>query len=242
MVALATIPQTSSLPALIDRASNALISARSAAEVLEARDMASAAYDAAKRASRIGKAKKAADDLITAAYRVQADALEIEAGAKRRLADEYDAAQERGEINSHGGDRKTDDFKFENSKLENIKPAELHEARIIRDAEKEEPGIVRRALDQMLGSREEPTKARVRRVVLEAARPQAVPKAPPGRGKDAIRERVLEAIMILSGLPPAHEVSGYFVGADTAIIISERLPAASRWLADFNNAWKDSGC
>ena len=30
--------------------------------------------------------------------RAQADALEIEAGAKRRLAVEYDAAQERGEV------------------------------------------------------------------------------------------------------------------------------------------------
>lgn len=32
------------------------------------------------------------------AYPVQADALEIEACAERRLADEYDAAQERGEV------------------------------------------------------------------------------------------------------------------------------------------------
>jgi hypothetical protein len=31
-------------------------------------------------------------------FRAQADAIEIEAGAKRRLADEYDAAHERGEI------------------------------------------------------------------------------------------------------------------------------------------------
>jgi len=29
----------------------------------------------------------------------------IEAKAKRRLADEYDAAQERGEVQSHGGDK-----------------------------------------------------------------------------------------------------------------------------------------
>ncbi len=35
-------------------------------------------------------------------HRAQADALEIEAGAKRRLADEYDAAQERGEILANG--------------------------------------------------------------------------------------------------------------------------------------------
>jgi hypothetical protein len=104
-------------------------------------------YDVAKKTARFAKAKGAADDLIKMAFRVQADALDIEARAKRRLADEYDAAQERREINGHGGDRKTDDFKFENSKLENIKPAELHEARIIRDAEKADPGIVRRTVD-----------------------------------------------------------------------------------------------
>jgi hypothetical protein len=33
-----------------------------------------------------------------AAFRAQADALEIEALAKRRLADEYDAEQKRGEV------------------------------------------------------------------------------------------------------------------------------------------------
>ncbi len=37
------------------------------------------------------------------AHRAQADALEIEAMAKRRLADEYDAAQERGEVGQQTG-------------------------------------------------------------------------------------------------------------------------------------------
>ena len=35
---------------------------------------------------------------MAAAYHAQVDALEIESGAKRRLADEYDTAQERGEV------------------------------------------------------------------------------------------------------------------------------------------------
>jgi hypothetical protein len=61
-------------------------------------DQASFAYDAAKKTARLMKAKQAHDDLIAATYRAQADALEIEAQAKRRLADEYDAAQERGEV------------------------------------------------------------------------------------------------------------------------------------------------
>jgi hypothetical protein len=43
---------------------------------------------------------------LQAAQRMQADALEIETAAKRRLADEYDAAQERGEVARHG--RRTD--------------------------------------------------------------------------------------------------------------------------------------
>lgn len=50
-------------------------------------------------------ANTAHDELIAAANRVQAVALEIEAQAKRRLADEYDAAQDRGEFasQSRGG-------------------------------------------------------------------------------------------------------------------------------------------
>lgn len=228
------------LTALIDRASSALAGARSAAEVLEARDMASVAYDAAKKAMRLAKAKRAHDELISAAYRAQADALEIEAQAKRRLADEYDAAQERKEISSHGGDR----TKFPDEKLapasKVIPPKELHEARIIRDAEKADPGIVRRTVDAAIASGEEPSKARVRRAVLETARPQhAARPTAPARGAAAICERVREAIIILSGLPPAHEVAGYFAGTDAAIIISERLRPAAAWLAEFSDAWKD---
>ena len=36
--------------------------------------------------------------MALAVYHAQADALAIESAAKRRLADEYDAAQDRGEI------------------------------------------------------------------------------------------------------------------------------------------------
>jgi ParB-like chromosome segregation protein Spo0J len=59
------------------------------------------------------------------------------------------------------------------------------------------------------------------------------------RGPAAICDRVRDAITILSGLPPAHEVAGYFAGIDAAIIISERLRPAAAWLAEFNDAWKD---
>lgn len=242
--ALATQNETGiALTALVDRASRALAGARSAAEVLEARDMASVAYDAAKKAARLGKAKQAHDELIAAAYRAQADALEIEAQAKRRLADEYDAAQDRGEVGQQTGRPKVvpnqNDF-IPTAKDVGLDRKEIHEARIIRDAEKVDPGIVRRTVDAAIAAGEEPSKAKVRRAVLETARPQhAARPTPQARGAVAICERVREAIIILSGLPPAHEVAEWFAGTDAASVISERLRPAAAWLADFNDAWKD---
>lgn len=154
------------LTALVDRASKALAGARSAAEVLDARDMASVAYDAAKKATRLNKAKRAHDDLIAAGHRAQADALEIEAAAKRRLADEYDAAQERGEVRTVGNVPEQNNTPT--AADIGIPRKEIHEARLIRDAERGSPGIIRQALDAMLKSGEEPTKAKVRRTVLKA--------------------------------------------------------------------------
>lgn len=153
-----------SLPSLVQRAAAQLASATSAAEVLDARDTARVAYDAAKSAARFAKAKKAHDDILSAVYRAQADALEIEALAKRRLADEYDAAQLRGEVRQHGGDRvsNAETCSFRDIGLD---AKDIHEAREIRDAEETYPGIVRRTLDAALEAGEEPTRAAVRRAV-----------------------------------------------------------------------------
>lgn len=168
------------LTVLVDRAAKTLAGARSAAEVLDARDKASVAYDAAKNAARFGKKKRAADDLIKMAYRVQADALDIEAGAKRRLADEYDAAQDRNEIRKNGERSFSSPEKVSGPKV--LPPKELHEARLIRDAERADPGIVRRTVDAALEAGEEPTRAKVRRAVLGAARPDqfaGIPESTP---------------------------------------------------------------
>ena len=88
----------SSLSQLVKKAAASLGNARTAAEVLEAKDLAAVVYDVAKRAARLQRAKAAHDDLIVATHRAQADVLEIEALAKRRLADELDALAERGEV------------------------------------------------------------------------------------------------------------------------------------------------
>jgi hypothetical protein len=166
------LPAIQSLPGLVQRAASQLASAATAAEVLDARDAAGVAYTAAKAAARLARAKGAHDELIAKAHRAQADALEIEAMAKRRLADEYDAAQLRGEVRKDGGDQ--------SSAREDCVPTaadvglthkDIHEAREIRDAEETYPGIVRRTLDAALEAGEEPTKAAVRRATSKRHRP-----------------------------------------------------------------------
>lgn len=174
MTALAPIaPDAQDLPSLIDRAASMLSGAKTAAEVLEAREVAGLAYDVAKRTARLQRAKSAHDDLVAAAHRAQAHALEIEARAKRRLADEYDAAQARGEAAKAG--------QYERANVENanVCPAtaaelglrrdQIHEARQFRDAEAADPGIVRRVLDDRLERGQEPTRAALRKMVVDAA-------------------------------------------------------------------------
>ena len=107
---------------------------------------------------------------IAAAHRAQAHALEIEARAKRRLADEYDAAQARGEVKRNGGDRTSVEDRNTASAADlGLRRDEIHEARRIRDAEANDPGIVRRALDERLDAGEEPTRAALRKMVVDAA-------------------------------------------------------------------------
>lgn len=182
---LAIVPGASvSLPALVDRAAATLTNARTSAEVLEAIDMAKTAYVAAKHAGHLAKAKDAHDTLIVAAHRAQADALEIEARAKRRLADEYDAAQERGEAQRAGGDRKTivPDKNNDPPTVTDLglTRKQVHEAREIRDAENADPGIVRRTLDEALDGMEEPTRTKVKKAV-RALRKKKPASTPPQR-------------------------------------------------------------
>ena len=161
MTALAHIPTpVSDLPGLIERAAQMLSGAKTAAEVLEAREAAGLAYDVAKRAARLKCAKAAHDDLVAAAHRAQADALEIEAAAKRRLADEYDAAQTRGEVHRHGGQLPRDvaDPNIPSVSELGLRRDQIHEARQLRDAEAADPGILRRTLDDRLEHGEEPTR------------------------------------------------------------------------------------
>jgi hypothetical protein len=174
----------SSLPQLVDHAAAALANARSAAEVLEAKDYAAFAYDTAKRAARLAKAKGAHDELIAAAHRAQADALEIEAQAKRRLADEYDSAQELGDVQAHGRPKNLPDgkdFQPVTAADLGLSHKDIHEARVLRDAENADPGVVRRTLDERLARGEEPTRTALRKMVVDAAMRGLRPQRKPSR-------------------------------------------------------------
>lgn len=170
------------LPSLIDRAATMLAGAKCAAEVLEAREAAGLAYDTAKRAARLGRAKAAHDDLVAAAHRAQADALEIEALAKRRLADEYDSAQGRGEVKRNGGNRSTvEDRNTASASDIGLRRDQIYDARQLRDAEANDPGIVRRTLDDRLARGEEPTRSALRKMVVDAAMRGMRPQRRPNR-------------------------------------------------------------
>ena len=193
MTALAHLPgPVPDLPGLIDRAATMLAGAKTAAEVLEAREYAGLAYDAAKRAARLTRAKAAHDELIAAAHRAQAHALEIEAAAKRRLADEYDTAQAHGDVGQQGV--RTDLVRDANEVVATaadlgLNRREIHEARLLRDAEAADPGLIRRTLDEQLERGEEPTRAALRKMVVDAAlrglRPQ---RRKSGRGPNPLHE------------------------------------------------------
>lgn len=169
---IAVITPGETLPALIDRATRALADAKSSAEVLEARDMARVAYDAAKSAGRLARAKEAHDTVLSQVYRAQANALNIEARAKMRLAEEYDAAQERGEVRAANTGRSASALEAPNVSAIGLTHKDIHDARQIRDAEKADPGITKRTLDGMVERGEEPTKAALNREILNRPKPE----------------------------------------------------------------------
>ena len=96
--------------------------------------------------------------MIAEVHRAQANALAIRARAEMRLAEEYDAGQERGEIGKHGGNRQVSDQ--ETCKATDVlSPKDLHNFRKRRDREQADPGATRRALDSLIERGEEPTSA-----------------------------------------------------------------------------------
>lgn len=165
--------QVAGLGAMVARASRNLAEAKSPAERLDALAKASFAYDAHKvtgrAASRMGMAKEDYDEVMLRIYRTQADALEIEAMAKRKIADAYDAAVEANEVlrpGQNGSHPISDRNSHKMSQADfGVSSVTMHRAKIVRDAEDSSPGIVRDVLDTLLEQGVEPTKAALSREI-----------------------------------------------------------------------------
>ena len=142
------------LPELISRAGQILASAKTSGEILEAKEAAQVAYAAAKSIGRIERAKHAHDEVLSAVYRAQGDAALIEARAKIRLAEEYDAAQERGEVATDGRPKTVTDGNgfIPTAAALGLSRKEIHEARSLRDAEETEPGVLERTIEARLAA------------------------------------------------------------------------------------------
>lgn len=164
MTALAlTETTTDHLPTLVDRAAQHLASAKTAAEVLEARELARGAFEAGRIAERLAKAKGAHDEIVSAVYRAQAEALVIEAHAKSRLADEYDAARKRGDVAGEGRPKTIQgEDSLPTAAALGINSREIHEGREIAAALEADPEAGRRALAKSFAGHEAPTRAALR--------------------------------------------------------------------------------
>lgn len=230
------------LPAMIDRAAAMLVGAKTSAEVLEARDAAQVAIDAAKSASRMARATKAHDEIIAAVYRLQGDALAIQSRAKIRLADEYDAAQDRGEVASNGGAR---NFSVGNDNAETVVTAadlglrrdEIHEARQMRDAELIAPGTVENAIRERVDAGQEPTKAAVKDAVEAVTKPFVANNT--GNNEWYTPAAYLEAARdVLAGFdldPASSEIANRLVRADRVFTaendgLSQDWPIGTIWM------------
>ncbi len=76
-----------------------------------------------------------------------------------RLAEEYDAAQERGEVARLGANQHREEGVAASNTL-GLRRDEIHEARRLRDAERADPGVIERTVNGMVERGEEPTRGR----------------------------------------------------------------------------------
>ncbi len=118
--------------------------------------------------ARAARAREAHAAILAGVHRAQADALLIEAGAKVRLADEYDAAQARGEVRTRRDNQHVPDRNKPRVADLGLSRKDIHDARKVRDAEAADPGAAARMLGAMVKSLEEPSRAALRRSTLAA--------------------------------------------------------------------------
>lgn len=163
--AVVPVADASGLVATVERARALLDDG----DIINARIVASVAYNQAKTAAQFAEQIGATEKLIAKARRMQADALLIEARAKILIADKWDEAQAAGQASVGGRPKTVSDGNGFTSDDTGLSRKEIHEARKLAAAEHREPGIVERAIQARLAAGLEPTKANLRAAVGTAS-------------------------------------------------------------------------
>ena len=136
------------LPAIMSGVERRMAEARTSGEVLEAMHAAQAALHFAK--------------VVKAANETQADCLRMIIRAEIRMANEVDAAQERGEVQRHGGQLPRDDQSSDIPSIDELglDRRRLSEWRDMRDAGED---VANDIINERLAEGRAPTKADIRR-------------------------------------------------------------------------------
>ncbi len=163
--AVVQVADASGLVATVERARALLDDG----DIINARIVASVAYNQAKTAAQFAEQIGATEKLVAKARRMQADALLIEARAKILIADKWDEAQAAGQASVGGRPKTVSDGNGFTSDETGLSRKEIHEARKLAAAEHREPGIVERAIQARLAAGLEPTKANLRAAVGTAS-------------------------------------------------------------------------
>lgn len=78
---------------------------------------------------------------------------------------------------------------------------------------------------------------RRKRELADLRKAYPYPAGEAGKGYQATRRRVREALGVLAGQGSPEAVAGYFDGSDEAILVAERLDRAVTWLIAFTEAF-----
>ncbi|WP_377299786.1 hypothetical protein [Rhizobium sp. SGZ-381] len=162
-------------------------------DVTAAMLLSGGAYEQAKAAGGYAAKVKASRQLIDKFRAIQADALKVETFAHIRLADMVDEAQNRGQLAKPGRKSNILDENILTLSDFGLDAKQVHEARKLREAERETPGIVERAIDARVSGGLAPTRASLRHAIGT----QSATKEERG---DDLYETPVEAMRVLLAL------------------------------------------
>lgn len=212
------------LDAILASARTMLDQATSAAQILDARERAQIAADIAKRMTQ---AKHAHEDVTNRAKALQGDAVALIAWADTRLADEYTAAQERGEVvGPHDGAKKRVAAGDPIATIADIglSKQQMHNARIIRDAVKDDPEVIPKTIRQILSTGQQASLRGLVEAIKEAKEnaPKSLKNKNPFRSPDYVKHPFADALLNVSG--PCEELARHLAKYSAEDILSAMKP------------------